>query len=94
MKIKSLIAIACVIALMAPTAAFAQSGDEGYGGGGGVAGQIEGGGGDDGNTPVSADDGGSLPFTGAELGVLAAAGGLLVLFGFGLRRLSGGPTQA
>jgi hypothetical protein len=93
MKIKSLIAIVCVIALMAPSAAFAQSGDEGYGGGGGIAGQIDSGG--NGNTPVSADDAsGSLPFTGAELGVLAAAGGLLVLLGFGLRRVTNGPTRA
>jgi hypothetical protein len=43
---------------------------------------------------VQADDNGSLPFTGADLGVVAAAGGLLLGFGFGLRRLTHRPTQA
>ena len=38
--------------------------------------------------------GSTLPFTGAELGLFAAAGGLLLLMGFGLRRLSRGPVQA
>jgi len=36
----------------------------------------------------SGSKGGSLPFTGADLGVLAFAGGLLVLMGFGLRRMT------
>jgi hypothetical protein len=90
-KIKSLIAIACIVALMAPSVAFAQSSDEGYGGAGGIAGQVDTGGGDE--APVE-EAAGSLPFTGAELGVLAAAGGLLVLLGFGLRRLTHGPTRA
>jgi hypothetical protein len=94
-KIKSLIAIGCVIALMVPSMAFAQASDEGYGGAGAVAGQVETGGGDGGNNPVNASaDNGSLPFTGAELGVLAAAGSMLVLLGFGLRRLTHGPTRA
>ena len=95
-KIKSLIAIGCIIALMAPSVAFAQSSDEGYGGAGGVAGQVEtGSGGDDeGGAPVATSDSESLPFTGAELGVLAAAGGMLVLLGFGLRRLTHGATRA
>lgn len=92
-KIKSLIAIACVVALMAPSVAFAQSSDEGYGGAGDIAGQVDTGGGN--NAPVATEEAGeSLPFTGAELGVLAAAGGILVLLGFGLRRLTHGPTRA
>jgi hypothetical protein len=86
MNIRSLIAIVCALALMVPSAAFAQSSDEGYGGSGGIAGQIESGGG--GDAPVEADEGDSLPFTGADLGVLGAAGGMLVLLGFGLRRLT------
>ena len=36
----------------------------------------------------SGSKGGSLPFTGADLGVLAFAGGLLLLMGFGLRRMT------
>jgi hypothetical protein len=36
----------------------------------------------------------TLPFTGADLGVVAAAGALLVGFGFGLRRLAHPPTRA
>jgi hypothetical protein len=38
----------------------------------------------------------TLPFTGADLGVVAAAGAMLVGFGVGLRRLTHGhgPTQA
>jgi hypothetical protein len=91
-KIKSLIAIGCLIALMAPSVAFAQSSDEGYGGAGAIAGQVESGGGD-GDAPVTTESD-SLPFTGAELGVLAAAGGILVLLGFGLRRMTHGPTRA
>ena len=48
---------------------------------------------------VNADDnggggGGSLPFTGAELGVLAGAGGILVLLGFSLRRMTHGSAEA
>jgi hypothetical protein len=92
-KIKNLIAIVCAVALMAPSAAFAQSSDEGYGGFGGIAGQVdENGGGGDGGAPQKAD-GGSLPFTGADLGVLAAAGGILFGLGVGLRRLTHHPRQ-
>lgn len=41
---------------------------------------------------AAADEGGSLPFTGADLGVLLAAGGILLALGFGLRRLTYRPT--
>ena len=41
----------------------------------------------------SGSDGGSLPFTGADLGVLALAGGLLLLMGFGLRRMTHRPSE-
>ena len=86
MNIRSLTAIVCALALMIPSAAFAQSSDEGYGGSGGIAGQIESGG--PGEEPVQTDEGDRLPFTGADLGGLGAAGGMLVLLGFGLRRLT------
>ena len=93
MNIRTLIAIVCALALMVPGAAYAQSTDEGYGGAGGIAGQI------DTNAPGEApvtttEESGSLPFTGADLGVLAAAGGMLVLLGFGLRRLTHRPQEA
>jgi hypothetical protein len=94
MKIKSLIAIVCAFALMVPSVAFAQSSDEGYGGSGGIAGQIESGSPPpSGPTAVESDEGASLPFTGADLGVLATAGGLLVLLGFGLRRMTHRPSE-
>lgn len=41
---------------------------------------------------TAVDKGGSVPFTGADLGVLAAAAGLLLALGFGLRRLTYRPT--
>jgi hypothetical protein len=42
---------------------------------------------------ATTDTGGSLPFTGADLGVLAAAGGILLSLGFGLRRLTHRPSH-
>ena len=42
---------------------------------------------------AAAEEGGSLPFTGADLGVLAAAGGILLGLGFGLRRLTHRPSH-
>jgi hypothetical protein len=98
--IKNALAIASIAALLVPTAAMAQSSDEGYGGPGNVVSGLQqgsgNGGGGGGNTqPVKAQSqGGNLPFTGSDLGVLAAAGGLLAGFGFGLRRLTHRPTQA
>jgi hypothetical protein len=34
------------------------------------------------------DDGGSLPFTGLDMALLVAAGGVLVAVGLGMRRLT------
>jgi hypothetical protein len=103
-KMKKLLAVAGVIALLAPSAAYAQSGEEAYGGDNSVVAGLEqdsggGGGGGGGNeaAPTSSPaqaEGGSLPFTGADLGVVAAAGGLLLGLGFGLRRLTHRPSQA
>jgi hypothetical protein len=90
--------IACVAALTAPSAAFAAtSSQNGYGDDSSdilPAVQDDGDNSDVAGTTASSDDGGSLPFTGAELGVLAGAGAMLVLLGFGLRRLSHRPTGA
>ena len=67
-------------------------GEEGYGGSNVVAGLEQGGGGDTGAPVQAATNEGSLPFTGADLGVLAAAGGLLLGLGLGLRRLTHRPS--
>lgn len=96
-RFKKLLAVMGATALLAfaAPAAMAQSGTEGYGGSNVVAGLEQGGGGDTGTpTPVQAttNEGGSLPFTGADLGVLAVAGGLLLGLGLGLRRLTHRPT--
>ncbi len=48
---------------------------------------------DDG-TPPSANSGSTLPFTGLDVGLLAAAGGLLVAAGLGMRRLTRPPHSA
>jgi hypothetical protein len=98
---KKTFAIAAMVALLAPATAFAQSSTESYGGPGNVISGLQqgsgggGGGGSGGSAPVvKASSQGSLPFTGSDLGVLAAAGGVLVGLGFGLRRLTHRPTQA
>jgi hypothetical protein len=98
-RMKKIMAIASVGALLVPATAVASSSDEGYGGPGNVVqGLQQGGGGGGGggeSQPVKASSqGGKLPFTGADLGVLAAAGGLLAGLGFGLRRLTNRPTEA
>ena len=84
-------ALLCVLFLALPGAALAQSGTNGYEEQGsavqGVVNANDNGGGGGGS-------GGSLPFTGAELGVLAGAGGLLVLLGFSLRRMTHGSAEA
>jgi hypothetical protein len=84
-------ALVCVLFLALPGAALAQSssGTNGYEEQGSAVQGV-----------VNADDnggggsGGSLPFTGAELGVLAGAGGILVLLGFSLRRMTHGSAEA
>jgi hypothetical protein len=95
-RFKKLLAVMGATALLAfaAPAAMAQSGTEGYGGSNVVAGLEQGGGGATGTpTPVEAtNQGNSLPFTGADLGVLAVAGGLLLGLGLGLRRLTHRPT--
>jgi hypothetical protein len=79
----------CVLVLALPGAALAASGQSGYEERGsevqGVVNASDQGGG---------GGGGSLPFTGAELGVLAGAGASLVLLGFGLRRLTHRSAEA
>jgi hypothetical protein len=100
-RLRNSLAIAGVVALLAPAAAFAQSSsDQSYGGPGNVvAGLQQGSGGGGGGqaatpSPPNTSKAESLPFTGSDLGVLAAAGGLLLALGFGLRRLTHRPLQA
>jgi hypothetical protein len=100
-RLKNSLAIAGVVALLAPAAAVAQSSsDQSYGGPGNVVSGLQqgSGGGGGGNapasTPANASKAGNLPFTGSDLGVLAAAGGLLLAVGFGLRRLTHRPLEA
>ena len=94
--IKKMLATAGVVALLLPSTALAQrSGDEGYRSPNLIAGLEEGsGGGDRQPKQAQAADRGDLPFTGADLGVLGAAGGILLALGFGLRRLTHRPFEA
>jgi hypothetical protein len=103
-RIKNTLAIAGAVALLAPATAVAQSSsDQSYGGPGNVVSGLQqgsGGGGGNGGanqpstTAPKTTKAESLPFTGSDLGVLAAAGGLLLGLGFGLRRLTHRPAQA
>jgi hypothetical protein len=53
--------------------------------GGGVAGV---------SSTTTTDSGGSLPFTGLDVALLAAAGGVLAAAGLGMRRLTRAPSAA
>jgi hypothetical protein len=101
--INKVLIAALTIALLAPTAALAQSSNEGYGGPNNVVSGV----GDSGGpttptpvadttpadtTPVETSDAAALPFTGADLGVLLAAGAILLALGLGLRRLTHRPS--
>lgn len=102
---KKLATFTLVVALMAPSAAFASSGQQGYGGNN-LAGLQQGNGNGPGSSSGTSPDaqkaqkaqtantGSTLPFTGADLGVLAVAGGALMALGVGLRRLTQSPSQA
>ena len=99
-----------VLALSAAPALAADSSVSGYNSGNKIAGlQQSGGGGGGGDksrtggktasasSPSASqrsDTGGKLPFTGADLSVLVATGGILLLVGFGLRRMTHGPEHA
>jgi hypothetical protein len=93
MKRLTLLLALCVIAMTA-SPAFAQTGTDGYQTGGEkAAGQVGGGNGPT-NGEVTAgavagsDSGGSLPFTGLDVALLLAVGGVLVVVGLGTRRLT------
>ena len=95
---KTIAAAIAALSLMAPAAAVAQSSSiEGYGPDprSEFQGQAQR---DDppssSSQGASGDDGGSLPFTGLDLGLLAAAGVVLTGVGFGMRRLTRRPDMA
>jgi hypothetical protein len=90
---KKVLVVAVMAALLAFAApAFAQSSIDGYSN---EAGQVQGGVQSNGTTPVSAQEsGGALPFTGLDLALLAAAGGVLVAGGLAMRRLTRAPGSA
>ena len=80
-------AVVCALLLFAGPAASAQtSAQPGYSApAGNVQQQV---GGRDHSPSANENHGGSLPFTGLDLGLVAAAGGLLLAAGFVVRRLS------
>ena len=95
-------AMGIMLAVGAP-AAFAQQGsaDDGYGEPAGLVQTQVGGGGEQPaaqtKTPATtaeapattvSDNGGKLPFTGLDIALMVGAGGLLLLLGFGMRRLT------
>ncbi len=85
-------ALVCALLLFAAPAAFAQSAEHGYAEPAGTVQQQIAGGGDPPAPRAHAtrvdDSGASLPFTGFDLGLLGAGGGLLLAAGFAARRLS------
>ena len=44
-------------------------------------------------TATAADEGGNLPFTGLDLAMIVAAGGVLLALGFGIRRATRASTE-
>lgn len=90
------VAVSCLLALAAPSASLAASGTDGYENKGAeVQGLVQSGGGGGGaeTSPASASTS-TLPFTGAELGISAGIGGVLILMGFALRRMTSRPADS
>ena len=92
MKMKKIttLLLALALCLAFATTAFGQSAVDGYND---LGGQVQSGVGGNGNgsppAATTADtSSGSLPFTGLDVALLAGAGGLLILAGVGMRRLT------
>ena len=89
-------AVLCIALFVAAGPAYAQSGQTGYAEPAGSVQQQLGSGSNDNHKVEAArtsnssasDNGGSLPFTGLDLALVVAAGGVLVAMGLGIRRLS------
>jgi hypothetical protein len=85
-------ALVLVLSLTFAASAFGQSSINGYND---EAGQIQAQVSERGPVKVkSSTGGGSLPFTGLDLGLIGATGGLLVGAGLGMRRLTRAPGSA
>ena len=95
MKIITSIVVVLVLSLTLVTAAFGQSSVNGYSDQAGqVQSQVEGNSAQPAALNSSAGGGGSLPFTGLDVALLVGAGGVLVLAGVGMRRLTRSPGSA
>lgn len=107
LQIKIVVALAALALLALPTVALGASSDEGYGGPNNVVSGVQTDN-DEGPTSSaepegetagvqtvseSDDSGDVLPFTGTDLLIMAASGGLLLMFGFGLRKLTRHPSS-
>jgi hypothetical protein len=91
LKHPALGALVCALLLCAAPAAFAQTAAQnGYSAPAGNVQEQLGGARDAPRAHAAAadDQGGSLPFSGLDLGLVAAAGAVLLGFGFAVRRLS------
>lgn len=98
MKLFSTLSLVLVLCLALAATAFGQSSVQGYND---QAGQIQAQvdqGTDSATQPVatttSGDGGGSLPFTGLDVALFVGAGGLLVVAGLAMRRLTRAPGSA
>jgi hypothetical protein len=93
MKIIISAALTLVLTLAFATSAFGQSSIDGYSD---EASQIQAQVADEAQAPApeSTPGEGSLPFTGLDLGLMGAAGGLLLGAGLGMRRLTRAPGSA
>ena len=87
MKKMGSLLLALVLCLAFATTAFGQSSVDGYND---IGGQVQSGvgGSGSGTPPTTTTSGGSLPFTGLDVALFAGAGGLLLLAGVGMRRLT------
>jgi hypothetical protein len=93
MKIITSIVVELALSLTLVTAAFGQSSVNGYSNQAGqVQSDVEG----VSAQPVATNSsgGGSLPFTGLDVALLVGAGGVLVVAGLGMRRLTRSPGSA
>jgi hypothetical protein len=88
-KVSALLAVLVLSAALAGPA-YAQSSKDGYNDEAAVI-QSESGGNNDNN---GESKGSSLPFTGLDVGLIAASGALLLAAGVGMRRLTRGPRSA